>query len=331
MSLQNVSLKQRKIIIIVCGCLLLIGCAGVISKSDPSEEASFFIQQSMELKSGMRRADVHLMVGSPYVSSESLKFDIFQNKGMLTEYVGIPPIPIPFFGYMTQEYIPILFVTYNDNWTVKSYEWDIYRESGISKRKNVLMELDGYTLVRSDSNLTGMMLFAPAEVSEQELLKPLLSDQCVLYLIAPDQPIEQVENQYYSGLTKLFINDKLVLNFSGFPYSRHLLHTYYWLGVISDTVYIGFELPEGVHELELSGHVKEDSIIGRFKCVAGKANFANIRTDIIDVWSEKGWTLGYRYRVKGEIFISDNWPKENIGRRQILMYRDTWYGLEYQK
>jgi hypothetical protein len=333
MRLQSASFHSLGVVLIAYICSLLIGCAGVISESAPSVEESRFIQQIAELKSGMGRDQVHSIMGHPYVSSEHLKFEIFQSIGEFTEYIGVPPIPIPWLGYLTQDYIPVLLVVYYDDWTVKDYEWDLYRESETYDKKNVLIELEGYTLVRTDPKLAGMMLFAPSEVSEKVLLEPLLGNVCVLYLVMPDQPIAREDTQLNPGLTKLFLNEKLFLNMNGFPYSSRGIQNY-WVGIISDTVFIGFQLPEGLHELEIRGNsnvVKEDTIKGSFTCVAGQVNFAHIRAEMIDVWSEQGWRLGYRYGIKGEIYISKSWPKEIKDRRQILMYRDIWYGLEHQK
>lgn len=318
---------MKNVIAIAFGSVLLIGCLGVVIQSEPSTEVSSFIQQSMQLKSGMTKAEIHSMVGTPYVSSEHLKFDIFQVIGDRKDHV-VMFLPALWF-YETQEYTPVLLVTYHDDWTLKDYKWEFYDESETGDRKNLLIELDGYTLIHIGFDLTGMMLFAPAEVSEQVLSEQLLNGRCVLYLIAPDQPIEPENKRYNPLLTKLFINDKLLINWGGFPYSSRL-SLKYWEKVISETVFIGFQLPVGEYELELKGNVRS-SIKGSFTCVAGKANFANIRAELVDVWSDEGWTFGHRYRVKGGIYMSENWPKEIKDRRQILMYHDTWYGLDYQK
>jgi hypothetical protein len=328
MKLHNVFPQTLKLIVVTLGCLLLIGCVGFVTQAEPSEEVSLLFQKSKELKLGLTKTEVHSIVGVPHISSEHLKFDLFQVVSERKEH-AIAILP-PLWVYKNKDYTVVLFVTYHDDWTVKDYKWELYDESKKRDRDSVLIMLDGYTLVRTEPKLTGTMLIAPAEVSEKALIEPLQGDGCVLHLAVPNQPVALEDTSFQPSLIKLFINEKLLISLEGIPYSGYLPQKY-WEGKISDTVFIGFQLPEGVHELELRAYNKKDSIKASFTCVSGKVNYAHVRAEVIDVENEEGWKLFYSYRLKGEIYISESMPKEIKDRRQILIYRDVWYGLDYQK
>lgn len=306
---------------------LHIGCGDTVKRVS-SEEASQFMQQSTELKYGMKRDQVHSMIGIPFVSSDYLKFDIFENVGEATDYYGSAGERIRMFGTDTNVYIPMLFVIYNDDWTVKGYERSLYRESHRGESLNALIELDNYTLYRTTPSSAGLMLLAPPEISEQAILEPILEDNCALYVIVPDQPMEDKNQKWVPSDSELFLNGKPFIHPYHFPSnSPYFIST---LGTTAYKQFIAIVLPEGVYEIELRGSngAVKGSAKNKFTCVGGTTIFADIRVDFID----EGWLKWkYRYRIDGEIYITNHWPSETKIRRQVLMHRDEWYGLDYQK
>lgn len=329
-----------KVAVTVISHVILIGCADIVSKSDPSDEATILIQQSMNLQRGMTKNEVHAIVGLPYNKSEHLKYEVFQFTGEYKEYWGMFPIPyVPLLGYQTKAYIPVLLVIYNDDWTVKDFEWDLYRESSSSDREIAYIELDSYILVRTNPDFTGLMLIAPAKVSEHAILEPILEDHCALYIIVPDQPMKKEIRHFVPLNSELFLNNYPLVHPYHFPknyiaYIAGLNHAsdLYELET-KNQEFIAFQLPEGIYKLELRGSTGSvigapiDSAKGKFTCVAGKTIFADIRVEFIDRGNWK-WS---KYRIEGEISISDHWPKETKARRQVLIHRDESYGLDYQK
>ena len=334
--LQTIALSPSwKVTVIVIGHVLLIGCADIVSKSDPTDEATILIQQSMNLQRGMTKNEVHAIVGSPYKKSEQLKYEIFQFTGEYKEYWGMFPIPyVPLLGYQTKAYVPVLFVIYNDDWTVKAFEWDLYRESSSSDRKFAHIEIDGYTLMRTQPSFTGLMLLAPTEISEQAI-ETNLKDHCTLYMIVPEQPMKEESKQFVPSYSELFLNEKLLVRPYLFPKNVMSYWGHAWGENVqeddADEEFITFQLSEGVYEIELRGSSKgsvKGSAKDKFTCVAGETIFADIRVEFID---EGHWRWQYRYRIEGKIYITNHWPRETKSRRQVLLYRDEWYGLDYQK